>query len=73
MNYERMLKGQIFNSTLNSGGDLVLWDNRCTMRYRKSFPYNARRVLHKTQTVGDLPSYLSSSGEKGGHPRASLS
>jgi taurine dioxygenase len=30
-------------------GDLVLWDNRCTMHRRDSFDETARRILHRTQ------------------------
>jgi alpha-ketoglutarate-dependent taurine dioxygenase len=30
-------------------GDVVLWDNRCTMHRRDSFDPAARRVMHRTQ------------------------
>ena len=30
-------------------GDVVLWDNRCTMHRRDSFDADARRILHRTQ------------------------
>ena len=30
-------------------GDLVLWDNRCTMHRRDAFDPGARRVMHRTQ------------------------
>jgi len=30
-------------------GDLVLWDNRCTMHRRDSFDPQARRIMHRTQ------------------------
>jgi taurine dioxygenase len=30
-------------------GDLVLWDNRCTMHRRDAFDATARRVMHRTQ------------------------
>jgi taurine dioxygenase len=30
-------------------GDLVLWDNRCTMHRRDAFDAAARRILHRTQ------------------------
>ena len=30
-------------------GDLVLWDNRCTMHRRDPFDPDARRVMHRTQ------------------------
>jgi taurine dioxygenase len=35
-------------------GDLVLWDNRCTMHRRDSFDPDARRVMHRTQIKGEL-------------------
>lgn len=33
-------------------GDLVLWDNRCTMHRRDAFDAAARRILHRTQIKG---------------------
>jgi taurine dioxygenase len=33
-------------------GDVVLWDNRCTMHRRDSFNPDTRRVLHRTQIKG---------------------
>jgi taurine dioxygenase len=33
-------------------GDLVLWDNRCTMHRRDPFDSAARRILHRTQIKG---------------------
>jgi taurine dioxygenase len=34
-------------------GDLVLWDNRCTMHRRDAFDPSARRVMHRTQINSD--------------------
>jgi taurine dioxygenase len=34
-------------------GDLVLWDNRCTMHRRDPFDTNERRIMHRTQVKGD--------------------
>ncbi len=34
-------------------GDLVLWDNRCTMHRRDAFDPNSRRILHRTQIKGE--------------------
>jgi alpha-ketoglutarate-dependent taurine dioxygenase len=34
-------------------GDLVLWDNRCTMHRRDPFDDSARRIMHRTQVKGD--------------------
>jgi len=37
-------------------GDLVLWDNRCTMHRRDAFDPAARRVMHRTQIrAGSTP------------------
>jgi taurine dioxygenase len=36
-------------------GDLVLWDNRCTMHRRDPFDANTRRVMHRTQVKGSAP------------------
>jgi taurine dioxygenase len=37
-------------------GDLVLWDNRCTMHRRDAFDAAARRVMHRTQIKADRSS-----------------
>jgi taurine dioxygenase len=34
-------------------GDLVLWDNRCTMHRRDAFDPTSRRIMHRTQVKGD--------------------
>ena len=36
-------------------GDLVIWDNRCTLHRRDAFDPASRRLMHKTQTVGTKP------------------
>ncbi|WP_315711731.1 MULTISPECIES: TauD/TfdA family dioxygenase [unclassified Bradyrhizobium] len=33
-------------------GDLVIWDNRCTMHRRDPFDDHARRIMHRTQIKG---------------------
>jgi taurine dioxygenase len=33
-------------------GDLVLWDNRCTMHRRDAFDSGSRRIMHRTQIKG---------------------
>jgi taurine dioxygenase len=38
-------------------GDLVMWDNRCTMHRRNSFDEKARRLMHRTQVKGDVPRF----------------
>jgi taurine dioxygenase len=34
-------------------GDLVLWDNRCTMHRRDAFDPDSHRIMHRTQVKGD--------------------
>ena len=34
-------------------GDLVLWDNRCTMHRRDQFDPATRRIMHRTQIKGE--------------------
>ncbi|HTI83894.1 MAG TPA: TauD/TfdA family dioxygenase [Acetobacteraceae bacterium] len=34
-------------------GDLVLWDNRCTMHRRDPFDAESRRIMHRTQMKGE--------------------
>lgn len=36
-------------------GDLVIWDNRCVMHRRDPFDGKRRRLLHRTQVVGEIP------------------
>ena len=36
-------------------GDVVIWDNRCTMHRRDAFDANTRRLMHRTQIAGDRP------------------
>lgn len=33
-------------------GDLILWDNRCTMHRRDAFPNDQRRLMWRTQMLG---------------------
>lgn len=34
-------------------GDLMLWDNRCTLHRRDSFDAASRRIMHRTQIKGE--------------------
>ncbi|HEY6993277.1 MAG TPA: TauD/TfdA family dioxygenase [Xanthobacteraceae bacterium] len=34
-------------------GDLVLWDNRCTMHRRDAFDPASRRIMHRAQVKGE--------------------
>jgi taurine dioxygenase len=36
-------------------GDLLMWDNRCVMHRRDGFDPATRRVMHRTQLIGDRP------------------
>jgi taurine dioxygenase len=36
-------------------GDLLIWDNRCTMHRRDAFDPATRRLMHRTQIAGDRP------------------
>jgi taurine dioxygenase len=36
-------------------GDLVLWDNRCTMHRRDAFDPTTRRIMHRTQIKATRP------------------
>ena len=36
-------------------GDVLIWDNRCTLHRRDSFDPNARRLMHRTQIKADRP------------------
>jgi taurine dioxygenase len=36
-------------------GDLVMWDNRCTMHRRDVFDGGSRRIMHRTQIKGEAP------------------
>ena len=53
-------------------GDLILWDNRCTMHYRQAFPPASRRVMHRTSIAGTRPVHSPSGAAAGPHPRAHL-
>ena len=34
-------------------GDLVVWDNRCTMHRRDAFDASTRRIMYRTQIKGE--------------------
>ncbi|MHB1217522.1 MAG: TauD/TfdA dioxygenase family protein [Alphaproteobacteria bacterium] len=36
-------------------GDVLIWDNRCTMHRREPFDAATRRVMHRTQIKGERP------------------
>jgi taurine dioxygenase len=39
-------------------GDLIMWDNRCTMHRRAEFQPTERRIMHRTQIAGDRPFFV---------------
>lgn len=38
-------------------GDMIMWDNRCTMHRRDGWPGHFTRVMHRTTTAGERPFY----------------
>jgi taurine dioxygenase len=38
-------------------GDMIMWDNRCTMHRRDGWPAHYTRVMHRTTTLGERPFY----------------
>ncbi|AWB34537.1 TauD/TfdA dioxygenase family protein [Orrella marina] len=34
-------------------GDMIMWDNRCTMHYREAFDPSSRRIMFRTQISGE--------------------
>lgn len=36
-------------------GDLLIWDNRCTMHRRDGFDTQSQRIMHRTQIMDDQP------------------
>jgi len=52
-----------------SAGDVVIWDNRCTMHRRNAFDNNARRIMHRTQIKGTRPHTDVRNGLWPNHPR----
>ena len=53
-----------------SVGDVVIWDNRCTMHRRNAFDNAARRIMHRTQIKGTRPYKAATRDPKPPHPRA---
>ena len=36
-------------------GDVLMWDNRCTMHRREAFDKSERRIMHRAQVKGERP------------------
>jgi taurine dioxygenase len=50
-------------------GDVVIWDNRCTMHRRNAFDNAARRIMHRTQIKGTRPYADAPRHQQPFHPR----
>ncbi|MBC7778561.1 MAG: TauD/TfdA family dioxygenase [Proteobacteria bacterium] len=50
-------------------GDVVIWDNRCTMHRRDLFDPTTRRVMHRAQARDDLRPARDASAKNIPHPR----
>lgn len=46
--------GEVFVQRWDKG-DIMMWDNRCTMHRRDSFDANYVRIMHRTTTAGERP------------------
>jgi len=53
-------------------GDVVIWDNRCTMHRRNAFDASARRIMHRTQIKGTRPFRDPVAAGRGAHRRGHL-
>lgn len=53
-------------------GDILIWDNRCTMHHRNAFDANARRIMHRTTVKGERPFESDDARGKPPHPRSAL-
>ncbi len=53
-------------------GDILVWDNRCTMHHRDAFDPTARRIMHKTMTEGDRPHFQPHADDSAKHARGCL-
>ena len=53
-----------------SAGDLVIWDNRCTLHRRGAFDPESRRLLYAAQVEGHRPFEADDSLSRDVHPRA---
>jgi taurine dioxygenase len=51
-------------------GDILVWDNRCTLHHRQAFDPATRRIMHRLQVAGTQPFMAKDALLKGSHPRA---
>jgi taurine dioxygenase len=52
-------------------GDVVIWDNRCSMHRRNAFDERERRIMHRTQIKGTKPYREAQARSRRPHPRGS--
>jgi taurine dioxygenase len=52
-------------------GDVVIWDNRCSMHRRNAFDERERRIMHRTQIKGTKPYREAQARSRPPHPRGS--
>ncbi len=45
----------VWTRSENRAGDMLLWDNRCTMHARTALDSDARRLAHRVQIAGESP------------------
>ena len=50
-------------------GDIIIWDNRCTMHHRDAFNPAVRRVMHRVQTRDLRPYFDPASNARPVHSR----
>ena len=53
-------------------GDVLIWDNRCTMHHRNPFDPQSRRVMHRTTVKGSRPYYSGEAEKMPPHPRSGM-
>ena len=53
-------------------GDILVWDNRCTLHHRQAFDPATRRIMHRLQVAGTQPFMAEDALSRGSHPRAML-
>jgi taurine dioxygenase len=50
-------------------GDLLMWDNRCTIHHRQAFDPATRRIMHRLQVAGTQPFRAPDALARAPHPR----
>lgn len=55
--WERVARPQYHWTQVWQLGDLLMWDNRCTMHRRDGWNADDERIMHRTTTEGERPFY----------------